>query len=107
VLIVISYFTSISTEHVKSYFSDLPSISPAMRKMMYIWLAIFGVIFFLSIDFWAWGSSRLTALGFPWWVWYFIGLNLLLVVAMVVFSKSYWKPQGEKDSSSLKEKEME
>jgi len=26
---------------------------------------------------------------------------------MVVFSKSYWKPQGEKDSSSLKEKEME
>jgi SSS family solute:Na+ symporter len=107
VLIVISYFTAISAEHVKAYFSDLPSISPAMRKMMYIWLAIFGVIFFLSIDFWAWGSSRLTALGFPWWVWYFIGLNLLLVVAMVVFSKSYWKPRDEKDSDSLKDKETE
>jgi SSS family solute:Na+ symporter len=106
VLIVISYFTSISTEHVKAYFSDLPSISPAMRKMMYIWLAIFGVIFLLSIDFWAWGSSRLTALGFPWWVWYFISLNLLLVVAMFVFSKNYWKPQDERDSNILKDKEM-
>jgi hypothetical protein len=24
-------------------------------------------------------------LGFPWWVWYFVGLNLLLMVAMACF----------------------
>ena len=91
VLIAVSYFTPISAERVKQYFKELPGISPGMRKAMYMWLGIFGVIFVLSIDFWAWGSARLTVLGFPWWVWYFIALNILLTLAMIVFSKSYWK----------------
>jgi len=93
VLIIVSYFTSISAEHVKEYFKDLPSISAAKRKAMYVWLAIFGVIFIACIDFWAWGSSRLTMLGFPWWVWYFVALNIVLVVAIVVFSRKYWRSQ--------------
>jgi SSS family solute:Na+ symporter len=98
VLIIVSYFTPISADHVEEYFKDLPSISPARRKTMYVWLAIFGVIFIACIDFWAWGSSRLTMLGFPWWVWYFIGLNILLVAAMAVFSSKYWKSQDAGNS---------
>jgi SSS family solute:Na+ symporter len=107
VLIVVSYFTPISVEHVKEYFRDLPTIRPALRKAMYIWLAIFGAIFILSIDFWAWGSSRLTMLGFPWWVWYFVVLNILLVVAMIVFSKKYWKPQEKSDHHAVDERDRE
>jgi SSS family solute:Na+ symporter len=103
VLIVVSYFTPISAEHVKEYFRHFPSIRPALRKGMYIWLVIFGAIFILSIDFWAWGSSRLTMLGFPWWVWYFAALNIVLVVAMIVFSKKYWKPQEKADRQAVEE----
>ncbi len=48
-------------------------------------LGVFSSLFFLGIDFWAWGSSTPLILGFPWWVWYFVGLNLLLMVAMACF----------------------
>jgi SSS family solute:Na+ symporter len=89
-LIVISYLTSIPKDHVEEYFKDLPTVSPEKRRSMYIWILIFGALFIASIDFWAWGSARLWFLGFPWWVWYFVGLNILLVIAMVVFSLKYW-----------------
>jgi solute:Na+ symporter, SSS family len=44
-----------------------------------------GALFLLSIDFWAWGSDRPLIFGYPWWIWYFIGLHILLVLAMVRF----------------------
>ncbi|MBD3182495.1 sodium/solute symporter [Candidatus Poribacteria bacterium] len=90
VLIIVSLFTSISKEHVEEYFKDLPTINPEKRKYMYLWIAIFGIMFIASIDFWAWGSNTITFLGYPWWIWYFIGLNLILTIAMVVFSNKYW-----------------
>lgn len=43
---------------------------------------VFGALFLLGIDFWAWGSDRPLILGFPWWVWYFLGLNVLVMAAM-------------------------
>ncbi len=45
-------------------------------------LFIFSLIFFSGIDFWAWGSSEPLLLGFPWWIWYFIFLNILTMGAM-------------------------
>lgn len=45
-------------------------------------LGIFSLLFFLGLDFWAWGLSKPLILGFPWWIWYFILLNILIMVAM-------------------------
>ncbi len=45
-------------------------------------LFILSLIFFAGIDFWAWGSSEPLLLGFYWWIWYFIFLNILTMVAM-------------------------
>ncbi|MGC8811259.1 MAG: sodium:solute symporter family transporter, partial [bacterium] len=45
-------------------------------------LVIFSLLFFLGIDFWAWESSAPLILGFPWWIWYFIMLNILIMGAM-------------------------
>ncbi|MCK4353130.1 sodium:solute symporter family protein [candidate division WOR-3 bacterium] len=56
----------------------------------WIWFLIFGGLFILSCDFWAWNSSRPIFLGLPWWLWYFFGLNILLVIAMLIFVKSFW-----------------
>ena len=44
------------------------------------WAAVFAVMFILGNDFWNWGDGRLGPLGFPWWVWYFLGLCVLLAV---------------------------
>ena len=64
------------------------------RGGAWIWLGIFGVLFILSNDFWAWGSDKPILVGLPWWIWYFFGLNLLLVVAMIVFVKVFWKNEN-------------
>ncbi len=48
-------------------------------------LLIFSILFFLGIDFWAWGSAQPLFLGFPWWLWYFFFLNILLMGAMYRF----------------------
>ncbi|MDI6839713.1 MAG: sodium:solute symporter family protein [bacterium] len=57
----------------------------------WIWLIIFGIIFILSCDFWAWRSSQPILFGLPWWICYFFGLNILLVIAMSIFAKLFWK----------------
>jgi len=37
-------------------------------------------LFVLANDVWAWGDARLGPLGFPWWVWYSLGLCVLTSV---------------------------
>lgn len=58
-------------------------------------LFIFSLLFFLGIDFWAWGSSTPLLFGFPWWIWYFIFLNILTMLAMakwLISSESHLTP---------------
>lgn len=55
------------------------------KKNTLISSVVFSALFFLGIDFWAWGSAVPLIVGFPWWVWYFVGLNLLVMVAMAWF----------------------
>jgi len=50
------------------------------------WIAIFAVMFILGNDFWNWGDGKLGPLGFPWWVWYFLGLCVLLAVLFWVLT---------------------
>lgn len=38
------------------------------------WAGIFTLLFALGNDFWNWGDARMGPIGFPWWVWYFLGL---------------------------------
>lgn len=50
------------------------------------WALLFAGIFVLGNDFWAWGDARTAALGFPWWVWYHLGLCLLTALAFLAFA---------------------
>jgi SSS family solute:Na+ symporter len=56
------------------------------RKIVYA-MAAFLIIFLLGIDWWSWGLATPLIFGFPWWLWYFCGLNGLLVAAMAAFLK--------------------
>lgn len=39
----------------------------------------FALLFLLSVDFWNWGKTGLSWLGLPKWLWYFFGLQALLL----------------------------
>jgi SSS family solute:Na+ symporter len=48
------------------------------------WVAVFGFVFLLGNDFWAWRQATPLWLGLPWWLWYYVGLCMLLSVLMAV-----------------------
>jgi len=64
------------------------------------WALGFGLLFLLGNDYWMWGNSRLGPLNFPWWMWYFFGLCVLMSLAFWRFAnRSYvispLPPQGK------------
>jgi SSS family solute:Na+ symporter len=50
------------------------------------WAAVFGLVFLLGNDFWAWRRAGPVWLGLPGWLWYYFGLCLLLsgLIALMV-----------------------
>ncbi|MFW6176705.1 MAG: hypothetical protein ACOC40_03300 [Thermoplasmatota archaeon] len=61
-----------------------------LEKSRIIWLAIFGILFFLSIDFWNWKVNN-TAFNFlPIWIIRLIVLQFILAAAIYIFSRTYW-----------------
>jgi SSS family solute:Na+ symporter len=42
------------------------------------WAAVFGLLFILGNDFWAWKRQPVLLYGLPLWVWYYIGLGVVL-----------------------------
>jgi SSS family solute:Na+ symporter len=52
------------------------------------WLAALGLLFLLAIDFWNWGRALPLVSGLPNWVWYSVGLNLLLFAVFARMSRA-------------------
>ena len=67
----------------------------------YFWCFGFTVIFFLGLDFWNWveKSAPLGWFNLPGWVFYFIGLQLLLSAALLVFASKSWKTTTENEDN--------
>ncbi|NEP09232.1 MAG: hypothetical protein F6K14_03110 [Symploca sp. SIO2C1] len=58
----------------------------------FFWFFCFTLIFFLSLDFWSWEQE----ISFSWfylptWLFYFIGLQIVLIIALLVFSLTFWE----------------
>lgn len=51
------------------------------------WAVPFGVLFLLGLDLWNWGRVPVLAAGLPLWVWYFMGLGVLLSFTFHLFLK--------------------
>jgi SSS family solute:Na+ symporter len=56
-----------------------------VRSDAWPWVVAFGLVFLLGNDFWAWGREPVILFGVPLWVWYFVGLGILLTVAYWLF----------------------
>ncbi len=91
VLIVVSLLTNDKgkSEYLQSL-KELPG--KRSRRTSIGWAAFFLGLLFLSIDFWAWDQGSPTFFGFPSWIWYFLGLNILLVIGYYLFTRYYWRP---------------
>jgi SSS family solute:Na+ symporter len=57
------------------------------KKGIWKWIVAFLLLFILGNDYWAWGDGRLGPLGFPWWVWYFFSLCLLMSLTFWLFAR--------------------
>ena len=56
------------------------------------WLFGFTVLFLLALDFWSWSQPvTLSWLNFPTWIFYFIGLQIILAIAVTIFSITCWQ----------------
>ena len=55
------------------------------------WVVGFAAILLLSLDFWNWGRAYPLVFGMPYWVVFFILLNLLLSVFYLLFGRLYWR----------------
>ena len=52
------------------------------------WAAIFAILFLLGHDVWNWGDARISFLGYPWWIWMFAGLCVLMSLLFWLFGRS-------------------
>lgn len=63
------------------------------------WYFCFTLIFLLSLDLWSWHQQiELTWLQLPFWVFYFVALQLLLALVMLVFAQKFWKTPVDKEN---------
>jgi SSS family solute:Na+ symporter len=79
VFIFISQFTTSSNENMGIVFK--------ISKNKLRWTPIFLLLFILGNDFWAWGRKPVIVAGLPLWIWYYIGLGILLSVTFKLFFK--------------------
>ncbi len=79
VFAVVSIFTRSSGENKHIVFS--------LQKRSGIWAVIFLVFFAAGHDFWNWGRTPTLVAGLPLWVWYYIGLGVLMSVLFAVYLK--------------------
>ncbi|MDJ0597068.1 MAG: hypothetical protein QNJ72_45110 [Pleurocapsa sp. MO_226.B13] len=60
------------------------------------WWFCFTLMFFLALDFWSWQQPvTLAWLNLPPWIFYFLGLQLVLAIALLIFSRTFWQTSRE------------
>jgi SSS family solute:Na+ symporter len=67
------------------------------------WAVVFGFVFLLGNDFWAWRQATPLWFGLPSWLWYFVALTLLLfglVVLLARTTRQTGEPQPSSESRS-------
>ncbi len=55
------------------------------------WFFCFTILFLLSLDFWAWEEDIAIGLwNLPVWIFYFVGLQISLTIALLIFTQKFW-----------------
>ena len=60
------------------------------------WIFCFTIIFLLSLDFWSWQQDiSFSLLYIPTWIFYFIGLQIILSLTLLFFSLKFWNTSSK------------
>lgn len=64
------------------------------------WWFSFTLIFFLALDFWSWEKPvSLLWFNLPPWVFYFISLQIVFTIALIVFGLKFWQPSPDEEQT--------
>ena len=75
-------------------------VTPALTvRSRILWSLAFVVLFLAGLDLWNWGDARTWLLGYPWWVWMFAGLCVVLSATFWLFSRALNRPCQAASSS--------
>jgi SSS family solute:Na+ symporter len=58
-----------------------------IRPGVWPWVAVFGLLVILGNDFWAWNRDPLRLGGLPIWVWYYVGLGIVLSLVYRMYTR--------------------
>ena len=65
-----------------------------------LWLFGFTLMFFSALDFWSWEQPvAISWFNFPTWVFYFVGLQVTLAIALTVFALTFWRSASDEEES--------
>ncbi len=64
-----------------------------LGRNRWFWIAVFTVLFALSIDFWWWSSDVLLFESIPLWVIRIMILQIGLSITIALFVKYYWREE--------------
>ena len=68
------------------------------RRNITLWTVFFVVLSLLSLNYWSWGAAtRLSLLGLPTWIYYFVALQFVLAAGVFFFSRHYWVEEADDD----------
>lgn len=63
-----------------------------MKKRSILWALAFIFLFVLSQDFWGWNATIVLSLwSMPSWIYYFLAIDIMLVIVIWAFTKYFWK----------------
>ena len=62
----------------------------------FFWFFSFTLIFLLSLDFWSWEqTTSFSWFNLPTWLFYFTSLQIVLSLALLGFSLTFWKTSSK------------
>ena len=63
------------------------------------WWFSFTLMFFLAFDYWSWRQPiTLAWFNLPPWIFYFLGLQFFLAIALFTFARTFWQTSRDEES---------
>lgn len=62
------------------------------------WVLAFAAVFIMSLDFWSWqATNRPNVFGLPSWIYYYIILQIIFVILLMLFTVTFWRQKDQDD----------
>lgn len=68
------------------------------KQDLLMYILAFAGVFVLSLDFWSWhDTNRPNVFGLPSWIYYYILIQIIFVILLMLFTVTYWNQKDQDD----------